>query len=45
MALSLTVVLFEAALSLMLRTRGYKLAPSALEAALSKIKPGVFDKD
>ena len=45
MAPSLAVVLFLAVLGLKLRTRDYKLAPSALVATVSKIKQGVFDKD
>ena len=45
MAPSLEVVLFLAALGLVLRTRDYNLAPSALVVAFSKIKWGVFDKD
>ena len=31
--------------SLVIRTRDYNLAPSALMAAASKIKWGIFDKD
>ena len=38
MAPSLAVVLCLAALGLVLRTRDYKLAPSALMAAVSKLK-------
>ena len=40
-----TLTLSSAALGLVLRTRDYNLAPSALVAEVSKIKWGVFDKD